>query len=140
MNFKRVMTVYRKEMLEMFRDKRTILSTIVLPFVLYPILFVGVSSLMIRQTAKLEKQGATIVVADSVKDKGSQIIMKRLNGIENFEYLPVSPALQNMYRDKVLSASETLCKAPGFLFILSLSSWINPLTAVNLSMIRWAKH
>jgi sodium transport system permease protein len=102
MNFKRVMTVYRKEMLEMFRDKRTILSTIVLPFVLYPILFVGVSSLMIRQTAKLEKQGATIVVADSVKDKGSQIIMKRLNGIENFEYLPVSPALQNMYRDKVV--------------------------------------
>jgi sodium transport system permease protein len=102
MNFKRAMTVYKKEMLEMFRDKRTIFSTIVLPFILYPILFVGVSSLMIRQTAKLEKQGASLVVADSVNNESSRIIVSRLKSIENFDYLPVLPAVQKMYNDKVI--------------------------------------
>jgi sodium transport system permease protein len=108
MNFKRVMTVYKKEMLEMFRDKRTILSTIVLPFVLYPILFVGVSSLMIRQTAKLEKQGATLMITDSINDKSSQIIVNQLHKIENFDFLPVSTAAQKMYQDKVLHCIITI--------------------------------
>jgi sodium transport system permease protein len=108
MNFNRVLTVYKKEMLEMFRDKRTIFSTIILPFVLYPVLFVGVSSLMIRQTAKLEKQGATLIVEDKVGNQGSQIIVNQLHKIENYEFLPVSPAIQKMYQDKVVHCIITI--------------------------------
>jgi sodium transport system permease protein len=108
MNFKRAFTVYRKEMLEMFRDKRTIFSTIILPFILYPILFVGVSSFMMRQTAKLEEQGATIVIADSVNSVSSAVIVNKLKEIESFEYMPVSPALEKMYRDKVVHGIITI--------------------------------
>jgi len=108
MNFKRAFTVYKKEMLEMFRDKRTIFSTIILPFILYPILFVGVSSFMMRQTAKLEEQGATIVIADSVNSVSSAVIVNKLKEIESFEYMPVSPALEKMYRDKVVHGIITI--------------------------------
>jgi len=100
MNFKRAFTVYRKEMMEMFRDKRTIFSTIILPFILYPLLFVGVSSLMMRQTAKLEERGAVIALADSVSNISSEIIVRQLREIENFDFVPVSAATERLYRDK----------------------------------------
>ncbi|MFO7660416.1 MAG: ABC transporter permease subunit, partial [Candidatus Cloacimonadaceae bacterium] len=112
MNFKRAMTVYRKEMMEMFRDKRTIFSTIILPFILYPLLFVGVSSLMMRQTAKLEEQGAVIAFADSVNSVASQIITKQLKEIENFDLIPFSESTPKLYAEKnvhgVVSVRDSL--------------------------------
>lgn len=100
MNFKRALTVYRKEMMEMFRDKRTIFSTIILPFILYPLLFVGVSSFMMRQTAKLEEQGAIIALADSVNNIASQMITRQLKEIENFDIIPYSQSTEKLYNEK----------------------------------------
>lgn len=106
MNFKRAVTVYRKEMLEMFRDKRTIFSTIILPFILYPLIFVGVSSLMMRQTAKLEEQGAVIALADSLKHQNSNrkyevdsLIVGELHKIEHFRFVPYSRSTDSLYAE-----------------------------------------
>ncbi len=66
MNFKKAGVIFRKEILEMLRDKRTLFATIVLPVVLYPVLFIGFSSIMSRQTEVLEQRGATIALIDSI--------------------------------------------------------------------------
>lgn len=95
-------------MLEMFRDKRTIFSTIVLPFILYPLLFVGVSSIMMRQTTKLEEQGATIAIADSINDKATQIILKQLNSIEHFKYTPIGSDVNTLYKEKAVHSIITI--------------------------------
>ena len=50
MNFKKALVIFRKEILEMLRDRRTLFATIVLPVVLYPVLFIGFSAIMSRQT------------------------------------------------------------------------------------------
>ncbi len=92
----------------MFRDKRTIFSTILLPFILYPLLFVGTFSLMSRQTAKLEEKGALIALADSVDNTASQIIVRQLKAIPHFEYNPVSEATERMYQDQVVHAVITI--------------------------------
>lgn len=92
----------------MFRDKRTIFSTILLPFILYPLLFVGTFSLMSRQTAKLEEKGALIAITDSVSNTATQIIVRQLKAIEHFEYNPVSEATERMYQDQAVHAVITI--------------------------------
>ena len=62
MNFKKVRKIYIKELLEVYRDKRTLFSTILLPLILYPVLFIGVSSLMTRQTIKMEEEIKVIAI------------------------------------------------------------------------------
>ncbi|MFB3844385.1 MAG: ABC transporter permease subunit/CPBP intramembrane protease [Candidatus Cloacimonadaceae bacterium] len=100
MNFSKALVVYKKEMLEMFRDKRTIFSTIILPFILYPLIFIGVSSLMVRQTAKLEEKGAVIALADSVQNQDSQFLIDKLQTIEHFQYIPYSVNADSLYQQK----------------------------------------
>jgi len=100
MSFKKALIIYRKEMLEMFRDKRTIFSTIILPFILYPILFIGLSSIMMRQTAKLEQQGAVVALVDSVNDSATKLIVRQLKNIEHFDYITYDSTVDSLYRDK----------------------------------------
>ena len=62
MNHKKIRKIYFKELLEVYRDKRTLFSTILLPLILYPVLFIGVSSLMTRQTQKMEDETKVIAL------------------------------------------------------------------------------
>lgn len=104
MNFKKVLTIYKKELVEMLRDKRTLFTTILLPVILYPLIFVGFSSLMSRQTVKLEEKGATIAVADSVNNPMSKAIIDELNKIKYFRYIPYTPASEQKYKDKDINS------------------------------------
>lgn len=88
MNFKTVFIVYRKELLEMLRDRRTIFATFILPLILYPLLFVGFSSVMSRQAQVLEERGAQIAVIDSVQSKVSQSIIDSIAENKGFQLLP----------------------------------------------------
>lgn len=73
MNYKKVRKIYLKELLEVYRDKRTLFSTILLPLILYPVLFIGVSSLMTRQTQKMEEETKVIALEnfDDYAEKGN---------------------------------------------------------------------
>jgi sodium transport system permease protein len=53
MNFKHSLVIYRKELTEVLRDKRTIFTTFILPIILYPFIIIGFNSIMIRQTKTL---------------------------------------------------------------------------------------
>jgi ABC-type Na+ efflux pump permease subunit len=79
MNFKKTLVGYRKETLEVLRDKRTIFTTFILPVILYPLLIVGFNSLMMRQTAVLEERGATLAVADQINTVESQNLLKEIH-------------------------------------------------------------
>lgn len=100
MNFNKVMTVYRKELFETLRDKRTLFTVFLLPIILYPLLIIGTSSVMMRQVGILEEKGATVAVADSVSDEISRKIIEDFAGIEHFSFLPAPPEVQKLYEEK----------------------------------------
>lgn len=104
MNFKKALIVYRKEMLEMLRDKRAIFATFIIPLVLYPLLFIGFGFIMSRQTEILEERGANIAVMDSVGTEISAQIMENLKGIENFTLLPWDKSTQTLMNEGELQA------------------------------------
>jgi len=97
MNFKKAMIVYRKEMLEMMRDRRTLFATFIIPLVLYPLLFIGFGSIMSRQTAVLEERGAQIAVADSVQNEITQAIIQSIKDNKGFSLLPLNPDTQGLF-------------------------------------------
>ena len=104
MNFKKIFTIYKKEMLDILRDKRTVLSTIVIPIVIYPLLMIGMSSLMSRQEQKIENQSAIIYIDNRIKDANSAKITEALTSVENIQ-------IMNEVDDPFALLDENLVKA-----------------------------
>jgi len=87
MNFNKILTIYKKELLDLFRDRRTIITSLVLPIVLYPLIMIAFSSMMSRQEMKLEEQEILIYLNDNILDENSQRIRSELETIENLQVM-----------------------------------------------------
>lgn len=114
MNFKKALVIFRKEILEMLRDRRTLFATIVLPVVLYPVLFIGFSAIMSRQTEVLEKRGSTIALVDSLslRNEASReaynLILEGLKSTPYLSTLEAPPELEKLYANKEIQAVVSL--------------------------------
>ncbi len=64
MHLSSVLPIYRKEMLDMARDRRTLVSMIVVPLVSIPLLFLVMSKFMSSAGRQAEQAPATIAVAE----------------------------------------------------------------------------
>ncbi len=87
MNLKKIFVIYKKEMLDLVRDRRTIITSFVLPILLYPLLMIGFSSMMSRQEMKLEQQEIVIYVNDMVRDEASRELKDSLSQIETVQIM-----------------------------------------------------
>ena len=56
MNMKQLKTLYKKEIMDVIRDKKTILTMVVLPVILYPLLFLVVMQIMTMILSNQEEQ------------------------------------------------------------------------------------
>ena len=108
MSFRKTMVVYRKELLEVLRDKRTLFTTLILPVLLYPLLIIGFNSLMSRQTTALEAQGAVVAVRDSVNNNVSKQIAHDLSTLENYSLIPYTQSTPELYETKDIQAIITI--------------------------------
>ena len=62
MNLKKVKIIYSKEMLETLRDRRTLISTILVPIILFPLLMFGMSAVVVMMMKKTEAEATKIAV------------------------------------------------------------------------------
>lgn len=82
MNSKQLKTLYRKEILDVIRDKKTILTMVVLPIVLYPLLFLVIMQVisMINTTT----QEKTYYIAyENVAEADREVINNWISGDED---------------------------------------------------------
>ncbi|HHV37371.1 MAG TPA: CPBP family intramembrane metalloprotease [Candidatus Cloacimonetes bacterium] len=108
MSSKKVFIVFRKEWLEVLRDKRTIFTTFLLPLILYPLLIIGFNAVMSRQTGVLEERGASVAIADSVLNPVSARIVASLQEIENFDFHPANDVVDYLYENKDIQGVVTI--------------------------------
>ncbi|HPS38945.1 MAG TPA: ABC transporter permease subunit/CPBP intramembrane protease [Candidatus Cloacimonadota bacterium] len=108
MNFKHSLVIYRKELMEVLRDKRTIFTTFILPIILYPFIIIGFNSIMIRQTRTLEDRGATVAVKDSVNNAISRQYIRDLMNIKNYTIIPYNKTTPRLYEDKDIQSIVTI--------------------------------
>ncbi|NQT65880.1 MAG: CPBP family intramembrane metalloprotease, partial [FCB group bacterium] len=80
--------------------RRTIITSFVLPILLYPLLMIGFSSMMSRQEMKLELQGIVIYLNDMVHDETSRELKESLSQIETLQIMDEAPIYnKNTYLD-----------------------------------------
>ncbi len=87
MNLKKIIVIYKKEMLDLVRDRRTIITSFILPILLYPLLMIGFSSMMSRQEMKLEQQELVIYLNDTIHNETSHELKESLSQIEKMQIM-----------------------------------------------------
>ena len=85
MNLRNVAIVYRKELTEWLRDKRTLISTVLVPLLAFPILMVGMTSLMAVMMGKAEKEVPKVMIIDS---ENSPELVGALHASKELEIVP----------------------------------------------------
>ena len=68
MNTKIIKTLVKKEMLDVLRDKKTVVMMLVVPVILYPLIFIGVMQLMAMISSSMEEQNYKIAI--EAEDEG----------------------------------------------------------------------
>ncbi len=91
MNLKKIFIIYKKELLDLLRDKRTVVTSIILPIVLYPMIMIGFSSMMSRQETKLEQKTMTAYLHDTINDENTASFRERLEAEETLQIMNQVP-------------------------------------------------
>ncbi|HEX9912116.1 MAG TPA: hypothetical protein VGB01_02585, partial [candidate division Zixibacteria bacterium] len=62
MNFKKIKIIYFKEMKDILRDRRTLISMLLVPILLFPILMFGMTSLSMMMAKKTGERVNPLVI------------------------------------------------------------------------------
>ena len=82
MSLRNVGIVYRKELTEALRDRRTLIATIVVPLLMFPVMTVGFGGTMISMMNKMEKETPKVIVLGGADSPRVVEDLKRLEGIK----------------------------------------------------------
>lgn len=97
--------IFRKDLLETLRDRRTLFTTIVLPLVVYPLLFTAVASFTSNKREEIAAQSARIAVWGPVPESAVQAVLKeKAILVDRRASVPASPeelARQSVAEKKV---------------------------------------
>jgi sodium transport system permease protein len=94
MNLNAVGIVYRKEFTEWVRDRRTLISTVLVPLLIFPVMIVGIIAVGSVMVGKAEKEIPTIMIVDA---ENSPDLVAKLEKLDEFKVVPYAPN----YRDKI---------------------------------------
>ncbi|MDP8220108.1 MAG: ABC transporter permease subunit/CPBP intramembrane protease [Candidatus Stygibacter frigidus] len=84
MNWTKILVIFRKEMLDLFRDRRTIITAIILPIVLYPFISIFVATIASRQETKIQEAEKIVYVYDQVNSNDSNKLIRGLEDEDSF--------------------------------------------------------
>jgi len=107
MNFHNIACVYRKELTEWLRDRRTLISTVLIPLLLFPIMMVGFSSLAVIMIGKAEKEVPKIMVLGG---EDSPKVVEKLRSLDNLEIVPSTDDWKQKISEKEIRAAVEIPK------------------------------
>lgn len=88
MNTRLVKIVYFKELLEALRDRRTIISTILVPVLIFPLLIFGFGSLAAHSVQRVQKEGFTVMILGATNSPGLLAALRNTEGLNIIEPKP----------------------------------------------------
>jgi sodium transport system permease protein len=107
MNFNAVGIVYRKELTEWLRDRRTLISTVLVPLLMFPILISGMISVssVLLGNAKKEIPKVMIIEGDD-----SPEVLEALHDIKDLQFVPYAENWRDQITDKEIRAAVRIPK------------------------------
>jgi sodium transport system permease protein len=94
--------VYRKEFTEWVRDRRTLISTVLVPLFLFPIMIVGFSALAVVMVGQAKKETPQIMILGG---EDSPQVLAALRKVERLEVVPYRANWKEQISDKEIRAA-----------------------------------
>lgn len=104
MNFQNVFTIFRKELLDLLRDRRTIISMIVIPILIIPLLSSGIAWFTKKQVKKMMDKEAVIILQNGDRFPLLRETLQKEKKITIIENILDSTAAVAMLRDEAAQA------------------------------------
>jgi sodium transport system permease protein len=101
MNGRAIRIVYGKELRDSLRDRRTIMSMIVIPVVVMPLLMFGVGSLMFKTMTKARQEIPQVMI---VGGEDSPRVLEALRAAKNLQIVPATEDFTNQIVEKRVRA------------------------------------
>ncbi len=105
MNWKNIFTVYRKELKDSLRDRRTLLSTILIPTLVMPVLMFGVGKIMSTVVTKAREEIPVVMVLDGAR---SPAVLAQLQAAKKLRVVPTTDDWKQKIADKKIRAAVGL--------------------------------
>lgn len=105
MSWRNIFTIYRKELIDSLRDRRTLISTIVIPTVVMPTLIFGMGKIATTVVSKAKAEVPRIMILGGEDSPG---ITTRLNESKKFAVVAASPDWKEQISEKKVRAVVTL--------------------------------
>src|SRR5260370_34525605 len=107
MNFRNVGIVYRKDLTEWLRDRRTLISTVLVPLLAFRVLMVGMVALSSMLIGKAEKEPPNIMVLGG---EDSPMVLEKLRGVDNLQIVPTTDDWKQKIAEKEIRAAVEIPK------------------------------
>jgi sodium transport system permease protein len=107
MNLSAISVVYRKELTEWLRDRRTLISTVLVPLLAFPLLMVGITALATVMIGNAEKEVPKIMILGG---EDSPQILERLHAIDKLVIVPYADNWKDQISNKEIRAAIKIPK------------------------------
>ena len=97
MSLRNIGIVYRKELREALRDRRTVIASVVIPLFLFPLLSVGFGALVSNIVNKTEEASPKVMVVGGEDSPG---VLAALRATPKVEIVPATPNWKDMVVEK----------------------------------------
>ncbi len=102
MSLQNIKIVYCKELLDLLRDKRTIISMIVVPILLMPVIIVTMWTLTSKLVGEARQESPKVMILGG---KDSPATLGALQALKGVEFVPMSEDYTNLISDKHIRAA-----------------------------------
>jgi sodium transport system permease protein len=107
MSLRNVGIVYRKELTDSLRDRRTLVSMIVVPILLMPALTVGMGVLTAKIIGEAMKEAPQVMVLGG---EDSPALMEKFRNLKTIQIVPARPDYADLISDKKIRAAVEIPK------------------------------
>lgn len=107
MDHSAIFVVYRKELTEWLRDRRTLISTVLVPLLAFPLLMVGITALATVMIGNAEKETPKVMILGG---EDSPELLERLHKIEKLKVVPYAHNWKDQISNKEIRAAVEIPK------------------------------
>ena len=109
MSLRNIGIVYRKELTEALRDRRTLISTLIVPLLLFPLLTAGLGAAIATLVGKAQEEVPKVMIRGG---QDSPDIIAGLNKLDKISVVPETPDWKDQIINKAVRAAVEI--PPGF--------------------------
>lgn len=105
MNWQNILTVYLKELKDSLRDRRTLISMIVVPTLIMPIIMFGVGTVMTKVVRQAQSETVSVMLLGGADSPG---VVAALKADKKFRLVPAAADYQQLISDKQVRVAVEL--------------------------------